>query len=172
MKIPKLQNASQPITLLKDYEQPNFMQDLSEFNRQKWLRDHTMTHYTGEDYFTGPQTNLRGVVVKGNKPVIPGRIGPVRQQVTMEDVGKAIHLTTNPLFGWTSPSQLYGAFRDSNNTVDFMRNVMGGNSGFFTEEYTRNHPILSTTMNLGGDVLTTAGAIKALPAVRKGFKYA
>ena len=66
--IPKLQTAYQPLVLLSQQQQPDLLSELNQYNKDKWLRDHTMTYYTDKDYYTGSQTRLKGITVTGKKP--------------------------------------------------------------------------------------------------------
>ncbi len=161
MKIPKLQTAFQPIDIFADK---------AEYDRQKWLREHTMTHYTDKDYFTGSQTRLKGITVKGNKPArsysgysepLPRRVQPTN----ISDITKGVHAVANPALAWFSPSQYVGAFRDTDNAADWFRSMMRGNSGFVTKEFEEKHPWISLATNMTGDAATLGGAAK-------GFKYA
>lgn len=161
MKIPKLQTTFQPIDIFADK---------AEYDRQKWLREHTMTHYTDKDYFTGSQTRLKGITVTGNKPArsysgysepLPRRV----QSTNISDITKGIHAVANPALAWFSPSQYVGAFRDTDNASDWFRSMMRGNSGFVTKEFEEKHPWISLATNMAGDVTTLGGTAK-------GFKYA
>lgn len=155
---------------LTDIQPVDIFADKAEYDRQKWLRDHTMTHYTDKDYFTGPQTRLKGVIVTGNKPKrsysgysepLPRRVQPT----SISDLTKGVHAVVNPALAWFSPSQYVGAFRDTDNAADWLRSMMRGNSGFVTKEFEEKHPWFSLATNMAGDAATIGGAAK-------GFKYA
>lgn len=170
MKIPKLQTAFQPLMRLTDTQPIDIFADKAEYDRQKWQRDHTMAHYIDEDYFTGPQTRLKEIVVTANKPKksYSGYTEPLPrsvQPVNISDITKGVHAVVNPALAWFSPSQYVGAFRDTDNAADWFRSMMRGNSGFVTKEFEEKHPWLSLATNVVGDAATLGG-------IAKGFKYA
>ncbi len=97
---------------------------------------------------------------------------PRMRQLTASDVMKAAHTAVNPILAFTSPSQYYGAFRDSKNVGDWFRSMMRGNSGFVTKEFEEKHPFISLGLNLAGDAAGTAAAIKYAPKIGEGVKRA
>lgn len=97
---------------------------------------------------------------------------PRMRQLTASDAMKAAHTAVNPILAFTSPSQYYGAFRDSKNVGDWFRSMMRGNSGFVTKEFEQEHPFISMGLNLTGDVAGTAAALKYAPKIGEGFRYA
>lgn len=54
-----------------------------------------------------------------------------------------------------SPSNIVGSIREARNYNTFMNSFMNqDNTGFFTREYVKEHPYISTLGNIGGDILT------------------
>lgn len=53
-----------------------------------------------------------------------------------------------------SPSNIVGSIREARDYNTFMNSFMNqDNTGFFTREYTKEHPYISTLGNIGGDIL-------------------
>lgn len=68
-----------------------------------------------------------------------------------------------------APSNVWGSLRESNNFNDFVKHYMlQDTSGFFTEEYAKEHPYISTLGNLGGDILAGAAFDKGIDLYRLG----
>lgn len=54
-----------------------------------------------------------------------------------------------------SPSNIVGSIREARDYNTFMNSFMNqDNTGFFTREYAKEHPYISTLGNIGGDILT------------------
>lgn len=54
-----------------------------------------------------------------------------------------------------SPSNIIGSIREARDYNTFMNSFMNqDNTGFFTREYVKEHPYISTLGNIGGDILT------------------
>ena len=68
-----------------------------------------------------------------------------------------------------APSNVWGSLRESDNFNDFVKHYMlQDTSGFFTEEYAKEHPYISTLGNLGGDILAGAAFDKGIDLYRLG----
>lgn len=87
------------------------------------------------------------------------RVADEKVQATTPTIGNFIQTGLAPL-NFISPNQIYRGIRDTDNISDFINNVAQGNTGFFTEEYVKEHPYISTTGNLAGDILTGIGIAK------------
>lgn len=87
------------------------------------------------------------------------RVADEKVQATTPTIGNFIQTGLAPL-NFISPNQIYRGIRDTNNISDFINNVAQGNTGFFTEEYVKGHPYISTAGNLAGDILTGIGIAK------------
>lgn len=72
---------------------------------------------------------------------------------------KGVHAATNPLLAWTSPSQYWGAIRDSNSPSEFVKNMMLGNSGFLDEKTAEEYPWLNAALSVVGDGIGTKAAV-------------
>lgn len=57
-----------------------------------------------------------------------------------------------------SPSNIVGSIREARDYNTFMNSFMNqDNTGFFTREYAKEHPYISTLGNMGGDILLNKG---------------
>ena len=66
-----------------------------------------------------------------------------------------------------SPSQQFGAIVDwAQGEKGYWEGIGGGNSGFFTDEYAKEHPIITSTGNALADVATTAGIGKGIGGIQ------
>lgn len=69
---------------------------------------------------------------------------------TLEFINAAIAPISN-----FSPSNIVGSIREARDYNTFMNSFMNqDNTGFFTREYAKEHPYISTLGNIGGDILT------------------
>lgn len=88
-----------------------------------------------------------------------------------------INAATAPISNF-SPSNIVGSIREARDYNTFMNSFMNqDNTGFFTREYAKEHPYISTLGNLGGDILAGAafdklGDLKDTSTYRKlGYKF-
>lgn len=66
-----------------------------------------------------------------------------------------------------SPSQQFGAIVDwAQGEKGYWEGIGGGNSGFFTDEYAKEHPIITSTGNALADVAITAGIGKGIGGIQ------
>lgn len=66
-----------------------------------------------------------------------------------------------------SPSNIVGSIREARDFPTFIDSFMNqDNGGFFTDEYAREHPYISTLGNLAGDMAVGAAGDKALGVLR------
>lgn len=66
-----------------------------------------------------------------------------------------------------SPSQQFGAIVDwAQGEKGYWEGIGGGNSGFFTDEYAKEHPIITSTGNALADVAITAGIGKGTGGIQ------
>lgn len=88
-------------------------------------------------------------------PIIKGTMPRNTRQyydpnTTLEFINAAIALISN-----FSPSNIVGSIREARDYNTFMNSFMNqDNTGFFTREYAKEHPYISTLGNIGGDILT------------------
>lgn len=88
-----------------------------------------------------------------------------------------INAATAPISNF-SPSNIVGSIREARDYNTFMNSFMNqDNTGFFTREYTKEHPYISTLGNIGGDILLgiafdKLGDLKDTSTYRKlGYKF-
>lgn len=88
-------------------------------------------------------------------PIIKGTMSRNTRQyydpnTTMDFINAAIAPISN-----FSPSNIVGSIREARDYNTFMNSFMNqDNTGFFTREYAKEHPYISTLGNIGGDILT------------------
>ena len=88
-------------------------------------------------------------------PIIKGTMPRNTRQyydpnTTLEFINTAIAPISN-----FSPSNIVGSIREARDYNTFMNSFMNqDNTGFFTREYAKEHPYISTLGNIGGDILT------------------
>ena len=88
-------------------------------------------------------------------PIIKGTMPRNTRQyydhnTTLEFINAAIAPISN-----FSPSNIIGSIREARDYNTFMNSFMNqDNTGFFTREYVKEHPYISTLGNIGGDILT------------------
>lgn len=88
-------------------------------------------------------------------PIIKGTMPRNTRQyydpnTTLEFINAAIAPISN-----FSPSNIVGSIREARDYNTFMNSFMNqDNTGFFTREYVKEHPYISTLGNIGGDILT------------------
>lgn len=96
-------------------------------------------------------------------PIIKGTMPRNTRQyydpnTTLEFINAAIAPISN-----FSPSNIVGSIREARDYNTFMNSFMNqDNTGFFTREYVKEHPYISTLGNIGGDILTVV-------ALNKGY---
>lgn len=89
-----------------------------------------------------------------NVPIIKGTMPRNTRQyydpnTTLEFINAAIAPISN-----FSPSNIVGSIREAKDYNTFMNSFMNqDNTGFFTREYAKEHPYISTLGNIGGDIL-------------------
>lgn len=100
-------------------------------------------------------------------PIIKGTMPRNTRQyydpnTTLEFINAAIAPISN-----FSPSNIVGSIREARDYNTFMNSFINqDNTGFFTREYAKEHPYISTLGNLGGDILAGATLNKGINIVR------
>lgn len=86
-------------------------------------------------------------------PIIKGTMPRnTRQYYDPNTTFEFINATTAPISNF-SPSNIVGSIREAKDYNTFMNSFMNqDNTGFFTREYSEEHPYISTLGNLGGDL--------------------
>ena len=87
-------------------------------------------------------------------PIIKGTMPRnTRQYYDHNTTLEFINAATAPISNF-SPSNIVGSIREARDYNTFMNSFMNqDNTGFFTREYTKEHPYISTLGNIGGDIL-------------------
>lgn len=88
-------------------------------------------------------------------PIIKGTMPRnTRQYYDPNTTLEFINAVTAPISNFM-PSNIVGSIREARDYNTFMNSFMNqDNTGFFTREYTKEHPYISTLGNIGGDILT------------------
>lgn len=89
-----------------------------------------------------------------NMPIIKGTMPRnTRQYYDPNTTLEFINAATTPISNF-SPSNIVGSIREARDYNTFMNSFMNqDNTGFFTREYAKEHPYISTLGNIGGDIL-------------------
>ena len=89
-----------------------------------------------------------------NIPIIKGTMPRnTRQYYDPNTTLEFINAATAPISNF-SPSNIVGSIREARDYNTFMNSFMNqDNTGFFTREYTKEHPYISALGNIGGDIL-------------------
>lgn len=89
-----------------------------------------------------------------NVPIIKGTMPRnTRQYYDPNTTLEFINAATAPISNF-SPSNIVGSIREAKDYNTFMNSFMNqDNTGFFTREYAKEHPYISTLGNIGGDIL-------------------
>ena len=90
-----------------------------------------------------------------NIPIIKGTMPRnTRQYYDPNTTLEFINAATAPISNFM-PSNIVGSIREARDYNTFMNSFMNqDNTGFFTREYTKEHPYISILGNIGGDILT------------------
>jgi hypothetical protein len=110
--------------------------------------DGNLYNSTGNNYTQSYLDEEHVPIIKGTMP------RNTRQyydpNTTLEFINAAIAPISN-----FSPSNIVGSIREARDYNTFMNSFMNqDNTGFFTREYAKEHPYISTLGNIGGDILT------------------
>lgn len=102
-----------------------------------------------------------------NVPIIKGTMPRnTRQYYDPNTTLEFINAVTAPISNF-SPSNIVGSIREARDYNTFMNSFMNqDNTGFFTREYAKEHPYISTLGNLGGDILAEATFDKGIDILR------
>ena len=104
-----------------------------------------------------------------NVPIIKGTMPRnTRQYYDPNTTLEFINAATAPISNFM-PSNIVGSIREARDYNTFMNSFMNqDNTGFFTREYTKEHPYISTLGNIGGDILTGVAFDKGIDLYRLG----
>ena len=117
----------------------------------------------GNLYDSAGNNYTQSYLDENNVPIIKGTMPRnTRQYYDPNTTLEFINAVTAPISNF-SPSNIVGSIREARDYNTFMNSFMNqDNTGFFTREYAKEHPYISTLGNLGGDIL--AGV-----ALNKGY---
>lgn len=109
----------------------------------------------GNLYDSAGNNYTQSYLDENNIPIIKGTMPRNTRQyydpnTTLEFINTAIAPISN-----FYPSNIVGSIREAKDYNTFMNSFMNqDNTGFFTREYAKEHPYISTLGNIGGDILT------------------
>lgn len=132
----------------------------------------------GNLYDSAGNNYTQSYLDENNIPIIKGTMPRnTRQYYDPNTTLEFINAVTAPISNF-SPSNIVGSIREARDYNTFMNSFMNqDNTGFFTREYAKEHPYISTLGNIGGDILLgTAfdklGDLKDTSTYRKlGYKF-
>lgn len=103
-------------------------------------------------------------------PIIKGTMPRnTRQYYDPNTTLEFINAATAPISNF-SPSNIVGSIREARDYNTFMNSFMNqDNTGFFTREYTKEHPYISTLGNIGGDILLGTTLNKGYNAIKSNI---
>ena len=135
------------------------------------VEDGNLYDSTGNNYTQSYLDEKHVPIIKGTMP------RNTRQYYDPNTTLDFINAAIAPISNF-SPSNIIGSIREARDYNTFMNSFMNqDNTGFFTREYAKEHPYISTLGNIGGDILLgTAfdklGNLKDTSTYRKlGYKF-
>lgn len=107
----------------------------------------------GNLYDSAGNNYIQSYLDEEHVPIIKGTMPRnTRQYYDPNTTLEFINATTAPISNF-SPSNIVGSIREARDYNTFMNSFMNqDNTGFFTREYAKEHPYISTLGNLGGDL--------------------
>lgn len=112
------------------------------------IEDGNLYDSTGNNYTQSYLDEEHIPIIKGTMPRNTRQY--YNPNTTLEFINAAIAPISN-----FSPSNIVGSIREARDYNTFMNSFMNqDNTGFFTREYAKEHPYISTLGNIGGDILT------------------
>ena len=120
-------------------------------NRRRNILLHTED---GNLYDSAGNNYTQSYLDEENVPIIKGTMPRnTRQYYDPNTTLEFINAATAPISNF-SPSNIVGSIREARDYNTFMNSFMSqDNTGFFTREYAKEHPYISTLGNLVGDIL-------------------
>ena len=111
-------------------------------------KDGNLYDSTGNNYTQSYLDEEHIPIIKGTMP------RNTRQYYDPNTTLEFINAATAPISNFM-PSNIVGSIREARDYNTFMNSFMNqDNTGFFTREYAKEHPYISTLGNIGGDILT------------------
>lgn len=112
------------------------------------VEDGNLYDNTGNNYTQSYLDEEHVPIIKGTMP------RNTRQYYDPNTTLEFINAATAPISNF-SPSNIVGSIREARDYNTFMNSFMNqDNTGFFTREYAKEYPYISTLGNIGGDILT------------------
>lgn len=136
-------------------------------NRRRNILLHTED---GNLYDSAGNNYTQSYLDEENVPIIKG-IMPrnTRQYYDPNTTLEFINAATAPISNF-SPSNIVGSIREAKDYNTFMNSFMNqDNTGFFTKEYAKEHPYISTLGNIGGDILTGVALNKGYNTIKNNI---
>lgn len=136
----------------KSFDEGGNLNFIDADNRRSNILLHTED---GNLYDSAGNNYTQSYLDEEHVPIIKGTMPRNTRQyydpnTTLEFINAAIAPISN-----FSPSNIIGSIREARDYNTFMNSFMNqDNTGFFTREYVKEHPYISTLGNIGGDILT------------------
>lgn len=136
----------------KSFDEGGNLNFIDADNRRSNILLHTED---GNLYDSAGNNYTQSYLDEEHVPIIKGTMPRNTRQyydpnTTLEFINAAIAPISN-----FSPSNIVGSIREARDYNTFMNSFMNqDNTGFFTREYAKEHPYISTLGNIGGDILT------------------
>lgn len=159
----------------KSFDEGGNLNFIDADNRRSNILLHTED---GNLYDSAGNNYTQSYLDEEHVPIIKGTMPRNTRQyydpnTTLEFINAAIAPISN-----FSPSNIVGSIREARDYNTFMNSFMNqDNTGFFTREYAKEHPYISTLGNIGGDILLgiafdKLGDLKDTSTYRKlGYKF-
>lgn len=124
----------------------------------------------GNLYDSAGNNYTQSYLDENNVPIIKGTMPRnTRQYYDPNTTLEFINAVTAPISNF-SPSNIVGSIREARDYNTFMNSFMNqDNTGFFTREYAKEHPYISTLGNIGGDILLGTTLNKGYNAIKSNI---
>lgn len=135
----------------KSFDEGGNLSYIDADNRRSNILLHTED---GNLYDSAGNNYTQSYLDEEHVPIIKGTMPRnTRQYYDPNTTLEFINAATAPISNF-SPSNIIGSIREARDYNTFMNSFMNqDNTGFFTREYTKEHPYISTLGNIGGDIL-------------------
>lgn len=135
----------------KNFDEGGNLSYIDADNRRSNILLHTED---GNLYDSAGNNYTQSYLDEEHVPIIKGTMPRnTRQYYDPNTTLEFINAATAPISNF-SPSNIVGSIREARDYNTFMNSFMNqDNTGFFTREYTKEHPYISTLGNIGGDIL-------------------
>ena len=124
----------------------------------------------GNLYDSAGNNYTQSYLDENNVPIIKGTMPRnTRQYYDPNTTLEFINAVTAPISNF-SPSNVVGSIREARDYNTFMNSFINqDNTGFFTREYAKEHPYISTLGNIGGDILLGTTLNKGYNAIKSNI---